>query len=98
MKKVRLIWTFYKNFALPAFVITGLLAWIVYRQGWQTFNIIFWAKLITSVIIVWFVNGFKRSEYYYYQNFGVSKNQIWAYAMGIDWLIFSIVFYFLTQK
>lgn len=50
-----------------------------------------WFKVITMAIIVYYINTYKRKEFYYYQNLGLSKKLLWTYTLGLDFLLFLIM-------
>lgn len=93
MKKIRLILTFYKSFALLSFLITFVCFFIMNqygKNGIYIIQVLFWFKIFTLGILVLFTNNYKRNEFYYYKNLGVSKLTLWLPILIFDFLFFLI--------
>jgi|APIni6443716594_1056825.scaffolds.fasta_scaffold2097067_2 hypothetical protein len=93
MKTIRLILTFYKSFALSSYLITFACLFIMYEYGKNGMYIIqalFWFKIFTLAISVYFINSYKRNEFYYYKNLGISKLTLWIPILIFDFLFFLI--------
>jgi len=88
MQTLRLISTFYKNFAFASNIISAICLLLIYKYGIGAFTILFWFKIITLSIILFFINNYKDNEFYYYQSLGLSKKTLWIYTISIDLLIF----------
>ncbi|HBZ26324.1 MAG TPA: hypothetical protein DEO54_08860 [Rikenellaceae bacterium] len=61
---------------------------ISYTQGINIFTALFWFKIITLGIIVYFINNYKRNEFYYYKNLGLSKKVLWISSLTFDFILF----------
>lgn len=61
---------------------------MIYMQGPGIIAPLFWFKLITLGIIILFINSYKRNEFYYYQNSGVSKMLLWVSTLLLDITLF----------
>ena len=93
MKTVRLILSFYKSFAFVSILITLVSVIIVYLNGSDGVLMIqwfFWFKLFTIGAIFYYTNSYKKNEYYYYKNLGVSKLMLWVPTLVFDITFFSI--------
>ena len=97
MKALRLILTFYKSFAFLSFLITficlGLLSGfilVVGPKGISFIQTLFWFKIFTLAVIVYFINVYKKNEFYYYKNLGISKFMLWIPILIFDFLFFLI--------
>jgi hypothetical protein len=88
IKKIRLIWTFYKSFILASTLITISCLSAFWNYGFSIFAGIFWLKIATLGLTYYFINGYKRNEFYYYQNLGVSKGLLWASTLIFDFALF----------
>jgi len=88
MSAFRLILTFYKSFAFLSWFITLACLSISYVNGIHTFTALFWFKIITLGLIVYFISSFKREEFYYYKNLGYSKLLLWTSTLLIDFILF----------
>lgn len=85
---LRLVLTFYKSFAFAGWVITLSCMIIIYTHGIRTFTALFWFKMITFGLIIYYINSFKRDEFYYYKNLGVSKLLLWISTLLFDFVLF----------
>ena len=95
MKTLRLILTFYKSFAFLSFLITFICLGLLYAgykatKGIYFIQEYFWFKVFTLAIIVYFMNIYKKNEFYYYKNLGISKLQLWIPILIFDFLFFLI--------
>lgn len=91
MKTVRLILTFYKSFALTSYLITFICLGLLYgfgEKGIYLIQVLFWFKIFTLAVIVYSVNIYKRNEYYYYKNLGLSKLTLWIPILIFDFTFF----------
>ena len=87
-KTVRLIYTFYKSFFLPSFIVSACCLFLFWEYGLGIFTILFWLKMATLLLTFYFINDYKKKEYYYYQNLRVSKALLWTTTLIFDLTIF----------
>lgn len=92
MKKTRLLFTFYKSFFVPSFLITLSCAALLFNLGLSAFVYLFWFKVFTSAIFFWSVNTYKKKQYFYYQNLGISKGKLWSFTLVLDFSFLIILF------
>jgi len=90
MRKFRLILTFYSSFAFISSMITIVCGWVTYTNGIGTYNLLFWFKIFTIGVIVYFINGYKSNEFYYYRNVGLTKRFLWVATISFDFTLFLI--------
>lgn len=93
MKAFRLILTFYKSFALASYLITFACLFIMHRYGSKgiyIIQILFWFKIFTLAMLVYSTNSYKKNEFYYYKNLGLSKLKLWPPILVFDFLFFLI--------
>jgi len=104
MKTIRLILTFYKSFAFISFLITficlGLISGFILvgdPKGISFIQILFWFKIFTLAITVYTINFYKKNEFYYYKNLGLSKLKLWIPIITFDFLFFLVTIIFLAS-
>lgn len=85
---IRLLLTFYKTYFIASFLITCCCLYIYTLYGIRTFMFLFWFKILTLGLIYSFISIYKKKEFYYYQNLGVSKALLWATTITIDIALF----------
>lgn len=88
IKTLRLMFTFYMSFFTTAFVLTLVSAYMLSKLGSEAFTLIFWFKIITYGIIIYYINNYKNKEFYYYQNLGIPKLTLWIGTLTFDFLLF----------
>jgi hypothetical protein len=72
---------------------------IIYTNGIKTFAALFWFKIISFGLIIYFINDYKRDEFFYYKNLGASKPFLWISALLFDFILFiSLLFLALKIK
>lgn len=86
--KISIIWIFYRSFILISLIITASCLRAFWLFQFKVFFTIFWFKIITLAITYYFVDVYKRKEYYYYQNLGISKTKLWTVTLGVDFALF----------
>lgn len=93
MKTLRSILTFYKSFAFVSILITLASVAIVYLSGSKGVFMIqgfFWFKIFSLAAIFYINNTYKKDEYYYYKNLGVSKLMLWIPTLAFDLTLFLV--------
>ena len=88
VSSIRLIVTFYNSFIIPSSLISLLSAAIFRISGWSFFVVIFWFKLISMAFIITFINSYRKKEFFYYQNLGLSKLALWTVSLVFDFVLF----------
>lgn len=63
------------------------------RYGIATFFALFWFKVITSVLIWYSINTYRRQYFYYYLNNGLGKSQLWGVTLSVDGILFLLSLY-----
>lgn len=91
MNKLRLMFTFYKSFIIASGIITIACLNNLYLYGLRTLTAILIFKLMTLVLIILFINLYKKNEFYYYHNLGLSKLKLWLSTLGIDMALFVVL-------
>jgi hypothetical protein len=91
IKKIKLIWTFYKNFLFLSMLVTLICVGLSWEYGYGIFNTLFWLKTGTLVLTYFFINSYKSREYYYFQNLGISRTLLWASAMLFDFTLYLLL-------
>lgn len=97
MRTFGLIVSFYKSYAFSSLAITVVCMYFPYMFGLGTFSMLFWFKVMTLGMIFYLNNSYKKNEYYYYRNLGVSKKLLWGWTLSFD-LIFYLVLFILTLQ
>lgn len=97
MRASRLLFTFYRSFALASLVITLTCLSIIYSWGIGAFNAMFWFKIITLGLIFYYIQTFEKDAFFYYKNLGLTKKILWIVTLTFDVLLFLLLI-FLTLK
>lgn len=91
VRNLRLIRTFYAGFFLPSLLVTAGCIRSFWLYGWAGFSAVFWCKVLTLALLYFFVNEYRKKEYYYYQNLGISKTMLWAASLSLDVMLFILL-------
>ncbi len=59
--------------------------------GNPALTILCWFKGITMGIFFYAINYSKKKEFYYYQNIGISRAELWLVTFSVDLLLFSLL-------
>ena len=89
--RINIIWIFYRSFFLLSLIITASCLRAFWLFQFKVFFTFFWFKIITLAITYYFVDVYKRKEYYYYQNLGISKTKLWTVTLGVDFALFVLL-------
>jgi hypothetical protein len=92
LKQVRLLTSFYIGFAAPSILITLSCSYLLFSLGITAIVYLFWFKIATTLIFYFSVNAYKKKEYFYYQNLGLSKQKLWCINLTLDVLILIVCF------
>jgi len=93
MTKLRSLVTFYKSFAYSSSVITLTCMVLIFLYGLETFKVLFWFKIATLGLIFLVINNYKKKEFYYFYNLGISKLFLWASTLLFDFFLFLVLFF-----
>jgi len=88
MRVLKLILSFYKSFAFLSLLITLSSVSIAFANGFGVFAILFWFKILTLGLIFYYINNYKRAEFYYFKNLGISKLKLWVSTLLFDIVLF----------
>ena len=97
IRSIRLIVTFYNTFIIPSILISLLSAVTLMKSGLSFFIVVFWFKLISMASIITFINSYRKKEFFYYQNLGLSKLALWSGSLVIDFVLFLALLIFAYQ-
>lgn len=93
-KIARLAVTFYRYAITPSIIIGLACCYVLWKYGTGTLTGLLWLKMCTMALVVFFTQGYKKKEFYYYRNQGMSVVQLWTIVLLADFLIFilSLIF------
>ena len=98
MRTLRAILSFYSSFAFLGFLLTAACLGTIFTTGIAMFTLLFWFKIGTIWLIYYFTDSYKRKEYYYYDNMGISKRTLWIPALAFDFTVFMVSMVVLMLK
>jgi len=88
MLRLRSIISFYKSYAAPSLAITIICMFFTYKYGIGTFAFLFWFKISTLGLFFYYIMNYKRNEFYYYKNLGLSKMLLWVSTLSFDFILY----------
>lgn len=87
-KSLRLLGTFYRGYALPSLVLTACCVTLNWQADFRLFGLLFWGKLGSLGLFFAYSHGYRRAEYGYYHNLGLSQQVLWAATLTLDVSLF----------
>ncbi|MDR3711489.1 MAG: hypothetical protein P4L51_01635 [Puia sp.] len=69
-------------------LVTLACAFLFGEYGNRIFAVLFWFKIATLALVWYFTEQYKKEEFYYYLNLGVSKTFLWTTTLGFDLSLF----------
>ena len=88
IRHIRLFFTFYQYFLWVSVFINAACAYILWRNGIGAYKGLFWLKIFTMGVSFYLVNEYRKQEYIYFHNFGLSKKTLWITTLTFDLLLF----------
>lgn len=88
IRKIKLLWIFYKNSIIPFSIISIICIRLFWLFGFSVFFEIFWCKVITYLVIIYFIDENKKNEYFFYKNLGIEIRKLWAITIALDFTLF----------
>jgi len=95
IRNLKLLLTFYLSFSLVALLVTLAGAFTLYNAGMFTekpeklLPLIIWIKLITTGIVIYYINNYQQKQFFYFQNLGLSKLFLWSCTLTFDFVLFT---------
>jgi hypothetical protein len=89
-RTIRLLWTFYSGFCFASTLITGVCIILYWQYGDSIYDTLVCFKLLTLLLIYFFINSYKQDQFYYYRNLKLTKWMLWSATLAFD-----IAFYIL---
>jgi hypothetical protein len=89
---MRVCMTFYRTVAFPLIAISLICALQVWyaQTGLFVFRV-FWAKIITSMLIAIYIALFRNEQFIFYNNLGYSRTSVLLYSFAFDFLIWLVM-------
>ena len=91
MRHFRLILTFYQSFFFVSTIITMACLYITYIHGLKALSSLLLLKIMSLGLIFLYLSKYKRRDFFYYQNLGISRLKLWVYSMTLDVLVFILL-------
>ena len=82
--KLRLLFTFYKSFCFASILITGVCLVLHWEYGDSIRDTVICFKLLTLLLIYFFINSYKQDQFYYYRNLRLTKWMLWTATFAFD--------------
>lgn len=91
-KYLRLLMTFYSSFFPATLLISVACASLFAYLGMSSITVLFWFKVFTLGIVVYYISNYKSKEFLYYQNLGIAISFLWIVTMLLEFIIFALLF------
>jgi hypothetical protein len=83
-RTIRLVFTFYKGFCLASILITVICLALYREYGEFIWTPLICLKLLTLLMIYFFINSYKQEQFYYYRNLRITKWMLWSATFAFD--------------
>lgn len=88
IRNIRLLFTFYRYYMWVSIFINAACMYILWSNGIGIYKMLFWLKVFTIAASCYLVNEFRKEDYFYFYNFGLSKKTLWISTLSFDLLLF----------
>ncbi|MGN6566652.1 MAG: hypothetical protein ACTHJ0_01805 [Flavipsychrobacter sp.] len=89
MKPFGLLLHFYRHYVAAAGLVISLICWYyMYSTGKGSIVFLSIFKVVTDVLILYFVSSFRSKQFLYYYNRHLAKYMLWGTAFAVDTIIF----------
>lgn len=89
VRKIRPFLTFYRNFIGISLIVNGTAGVLYWMSGPDVLSGLMIFKLGTFPLIGYFIVQFRRKEFSYYLNLGISRSQLFVTTFTGDLLFFT---------
>ena len=91
VRTIRLLTTFYRSFFIVNLLITLVCAGLFREYGFSIFPTLFWLKLATMALVFYYIRNYKKKEFYYYLNLGLSRRLLWISTLSVDFCLYLVL-------
>lgn len=88
IRKIGLLFTFYRYYIWVSLFITLSCAFFLWKNGIAAYPALFWFKIFTMGASFYLINEYRKQQYFYFYNFGLSKKALWIFSLAFDLLLF----------
>jgi len=93
MRLIVLMLSCYRFIAIPSVFITLVSTVILFRLGDPLFLVVaIWTKMITTGLLMVFLYFFRSTQFFFYNNLGLSNQSIYATLVIIDFMVAAVSF------
>jgi hypothetical protein len=97
-RTIRLLVTFYRGFCFASMLITGICFFLYWQYGDSIWTALLCLKLLTLLMIYFFINSYKQDQFYYYRNLRLSKWMLWLATFGVDIVLYLLLINQITPR
>lgn len=88
VRKISLLFTFYRYYIWVSLFVNLICAFLLWRNGIGIYPALFWFKIFTMGASLYLINDYRKQQYFYFYNFGLSKKVLWICTLTFDLLLF----------
>ncbi len=89
--RLKLIAGFYRNFFVASLAISLTCAYLLMELGVASLFYLFWFRVITLGLIVYYIRDYKKRDFYFYDNLGMSRRTLWTVTMLCEAMLFILL-------
>lgn len=88
VRKTGLLFSFYRYYIWVSLFINLACAFFLWKNGIGAYPTLFWFKIFTIGASFYLINDYRKQQYFYFHNFGLSKKALWIFSLLFDLLLF----------
>lgn len=98
LRTIRLLLTFYRSFFIANLLITLICLGLFREYGFSIFSTLFWLKGASMAIVFYFIRDYKKREFYYYLNLGLSRGVLWRATLLFDFCLYLLLLLYVYKS
>ncbi len=88
IRKTGLLFTFYRYYIWVSLLVNVACAFFLWNNGIGAYSVLFWFKIFTMGASLYLINDYRKQQYFYFYNFGLSKKTLWIFSLAFDLFLF----------
>lgn len=88
IRKTGFLFTFYRYYIWVSLLVNVTCAFFLWNNGIGAYSALFWFKIFTMGVSLYLINDYRKQQYFYFYNFGLSKKTLWIFSLAFDLFLF----------
>lgn len=87
IQKLKLCLIFYRSCGFVSLLVSLICAYFFLKDGVSVYMPLFWLKAISVALVYFYIKEYRKHEFYFYKNLGISKKALWVFYFSFDLFI-----------